>query len=189
MQYEAENYEHILGTPGFSDESLKVHFGLYEGYVKNTNTLLERMEALEAGTPEWSEVRRRFGWEWNGMRLHEYYFPGITKDTQGIDDGSVLYTKITDSFGSYEKWEEDFKKTGAMRGVGWAILTYDEKADRLMNIWTEEHVSGHLAGTKPIVVMDVFEHAFMIDYGTKRGEYIDAFAQAINWEVSEERLK
>lgn len=188
MQYKAQNFDHILGTPGFSDESLKTHFGLYEGYVKNTNTLLELKESLEPGTPEYNEVKRRFGWEWNGMRLHEYYFPGLTKDPQGIDESSELSKKIVGTFGSYEKWEEDFKKTGAIRGVGWAILAYDEKTDALLNIWTEEHASGHLAGTKPLVVMDVFEHAFMIDYGTARGEYIDAFMKAIDWEETQGRL-
>ncbi|HET8575081.1 MAG TPA: Fe-Mn family superoxide dismutase, partial [Candidatus Paceibacterota bacterium] len=124
----------------------------------------------------------------NGMRLHEYYFGGMTKDGQGIDQSSKLHGKIAEEFGSYENWEKDFRGTGAMRGIGWAVLAHDKEADRLFNVWVNEHDMGHLAGATPVLIMDVFEHAFMVDYGTKRAEYIDAFMKAIDWEVSESRF-
>jgi Fe-Mn family superoxide dismutase len=75
-----------------------------------------------------------------------------------------------------------------MRGIGWAILYYDPKGDRFFNCWVNEHDMGHLAGCKPLLVMDVFEHAFIIDYGTKRAEYIAAFMKAVDWKKVEERM-
>lgn len=189
MEYKAQNFERLLGTAGFSDENLKNHFGLYEGYVKNTNKLIELRQTLDVASPEYAEVTRRFGWEWDGMRLHEYYFDGMKKDAEKIDTSTDLFKKINAEFGSFEEWEKDFRGTGAMRGIGWAILYYDKQADRMRNVWINEHDTGHLAGAQPVVIMDVFEHAFMIDYKMDRKSYIDAFMNAIDWSKSEERLK
>jgi Fe-Mn family superoxide dismutase len=86
-----------------------------------------------------------------------------------------------EDFGSLENWERDFRATGALRGIGWVILYYDSAAGRLFNVWVNEHDVGHLSGAFPILVMDVFEHAFMIDYGLKRADYIEAFFKAIDW--------
>jgi len=188
MTYETKNYEHLLGIKGFGDELLKNHFKLYLGYVANTNKLAELSQKLEVGTPEYSELHRRFGWEWNGMRLHELYFENMKKDATPIDMQSGVYKKITERFGSYEKWEVDFKAIGAMRGIGWAMLAYDKKSGRLFNVWINEHDGGHLAGAEPILVMDVFEHAFVLDYGLNRAQYIDAFMNAADWDEAERRL-
>lgn len=184
--YTAQNFDRLLGTTGFSDALLKNHFKLYEGYVKNVNVLLEKLPTSAAGTPEYAELKRRFGWEWNGMRLHELYFANMTKDAGSV--GSKLKKKIEADFGSFEKWAEDFKATGAMRGIGWAILSQDCADGKLFNVWVNEHDVGHLAGTEPILVMDVFEHAFMLDYGIARADYIKAFWNAIDWKAAEKRL-
>ncbi|MEM3437892.1 MAG: superoxide dismutase [Nitrososphaerales archaeon] len=187
MKYEAKNFDYLLGTKGFSDQLLKNHFTLYQGYVNNMNKLAEVLSALlkegKTGTPEYAELKRRFGWEFNGMRLHEYYFGNMIKDGKELDKNSKLFEKITKDFGTYENWEKDFKGTGMIRGIGWVALYYDKIADRLFNVWINEHDVGHLSGTIPILIMDVFEHAFMIDYGLKRADYIEAFFKAINWEV------
>lgn len=190
MPYEAKNYDQLVGLEGFSDTLLKNHFTLYQGYVTNTNKLSDILKAkLEAGdtaTPEFAELKRRFGWEFNGMRLHEYYFGNMSKDATVLDMDSELAKKIVEDFGSFEKWESDFRATGAMRGIGWVILSYDKTAKRLFNVWINEHDVGHLAGAEPLLVMDVFEHAFMLDYGIKRADYIGAFWKAIDWgEVSQ----
>lgn len=190
MPYEAKNYDHLVGLEGFSDTLLKNHFTLYQGYVTNTNKLSDilkaKLEAGETATPEFAELKRRFGWEFNGMRLHEYYFGNMSKDATVLDMDSELAKKIVEDFGSFEKWESDFRATGAMRGIGWVILSYDKTAKRLFNVWINEHDVGHLAGAEPLLVMDVFEHAFMIDYGIKRADYIGAFWKAIDWgEVSQ----
>jgi Fe-Mn family superoxide dismutase len=147
------------------------------------------MSTLEAGTPEYAEVKRRFGWEFNGMRLHELYFGNMSKGAQGLDTASALGKKIEDDFGSVDAWVKDFKATGAMRGIGWVILAYDAEGDRLFNTWINEHDLGHLATATPILIMDVFEHAFMLDYGLKRADYIDAFWNAIDWKTVEARFK
>lgn len=190
--YQPKDYSHLLGLAGFSDTLLNNHFTLYQGYVKNTNTLIEKLADLvkndQAAIPEFAELKRRFGWEFNGMRLHEYYFGNMSKNGVALSADSALKEKIVSQFGSFEAWEKDFKATGALRGIGWVILAYDKEADRLFNVWINEHDVGHLSGAVPLLVMDVFEHAFMIDYGLKRADYISAFWNAIDWSVVEKRL-
>jgi len=188
MNYETKNYDRLIGLNGFSEQLLKNHIALHQGYVANVNKLVEKFETLETGVPEYSELKRRFGWEWNGMRLHELYFENLTKENKLLTEENLLYKKIIEDFGSYEKWEKDFRATGAMRGIGWVILTADKINSRLFNVWINEHDVGHLAGTTPLLVMDVFEHAFMIDYGLKRVDYIESFMKNIDWSVVEKRL-
>jgi Fe-Mn family superoxide dismutase len=192
MTYQAVNYEKLLGTEGFSNQLLTNHFTLYNGYVANTNKLIDELAELEkqgkAGTPQYAEMKRRFGWEFDGMRLHELYFGNMVKGGSAIDKGSKLQAKFTRDFGSFESWEKGFKAAGAMRGIGWAILYYDSVGDKLLNTWISEHDMGHLASAAPILIMDVFEHAFMVDYGLKRADYIEAFLKAIDWNVVQKRL-
>jgi len=192
MPYEPKNFDHLLGTKGFSDQLLKNHFTLYQGYVTNTNKLSDALSALlkegKTGTPEYAEIKRRFGWEFNGMRLHEYYFGNKTKSNAELDRNSKFAKKVTEDFGSYENWEKDFKATGTMRGIGWTILYYDLIAGRFFNVWVNEHDVSHLSGAVPVLIMDVFEHAFMIDYGLKRADYIEAFFKAIDWAVVAKRF-
>lgn len=178
MIYQPQNFDRLLGTPGFSDQLLQNHFTLYQGYVKNTNALLELLDSKEPGTLEYAELSRRLGWEWNGMRLHELYFGNMVKN------GS----EGTPEFGPHADWVKDFKATGAMRGVGWVVLYWDAGAKRLFSAWINEHDVGHFAGCTPLLVMDVFEHAFMLDYGLKRADYIESFFAAIDWQVVEQRF-
>lgn len=191
MTYEAKDFSSILGMKGFSDKLLKDHFGLYQGYVKNTNKLLEKLEKLaksnDHDTVEYAELSRRLGWEFDGMRLHELYF-GNLGGNGGLPKGDVK-DRLANGFGSDEAWLADFKATGSLRGVGWAILYYDKLGDRLLNLWIGEHDAGHAAGCEPLLVMDVWEHAFMTDYGTNRGQYIDAFVENIDWKTVEKRLQ
>lgn len=183
--YQSQNFDHLLGLQGFSDQLLKNHFTLYQGYVANINKLIEKLKSFVADnkidTPCFAELTRRLGWEFNGMRLHEYYFANLVKDGTKLDANSALAQKINAQFGSLANWEKEFRAVGAIRGIGWVILYYDAVADKLLNIWVNEHDSGHLAGAKPLLVMDVFEHAFMLDYGLKRVDYIEAFFKAIDW--------
>ena len=191
MTYNAKDYNRLIGMEGFSETLLKNHFTLYQGYVTNTNKLLETLgQMLKEGkvaTPEYAELKRRLGWEFNGMRLHEYYFENLG-GKGGISKTGKLYQKLVESFGSYEAWEKDFKATGAMRGIGWAVLYQDVFSGKFINFWINEHDGGHPSGGMPILIMDVFEHAFMIDYGLKRADYIEAFFKNINWAETEKRL-
>lgn len=189
--YTSQNFENLLGTVGFSDAMLKNHFTLYEGYVKNTNVLDEKLLALRNGggfgTPEFNELKRRYGWEYNGMRLHELYFGNMKKGGTEVEVESALARTIEQQFGSIDAWMSDFKATGAVRGIGWTIFVR-EHSGALKNIWVNEHDAGLLADAKPLLVMDVFEHSFMLDYGLKRADYITAFMSAIDWRAVEERF-
>lgn len=187
MSYATKKFDHLLGLTGLSDALLTNHFTLYEGYVKNTNALLELLKSKEPGTPEYSELTRRFGWEWNGMRLHELYFENISKTPTSLSSGG-LKEKIESTYGSLENWQKNFLAIGAMRGIGWVVLTKDTETGELFNIWVNEHDGGHLAGTTPLLVMDVFEHAFMLDYGTKRADYLSVFINAVDWKTVESRF-
>jgi Fe-Mn family superoxide dismutase len=176
---------------GFSESLLKNHFTLYQGYVTNTNKLLDILEQMlkegKAANPEFAELKRRLGWEFNGMRLHEFYFGNLGGNAP-LDADGRLGKKLAESFGSVDAWEKDFRATGAMRGIGWTVLYRDSADGRLINFWINEHDQGHPAGCMPILVMDVFEHAFMLDYGLKRADYIEAFFKNIDWKAVEGRL-
>lgn len=190
--YEPKNYDRLLGTPGFSEQLLKNHFTLYQGYVKNVNALIEERAALlkelKAATPQYAELTRRFGWEWNGMRLHELYFGNMARSGVALSADSSLEKKLAGAFGSLQEWEKDFRAAGAMRGIGWVVLYHDAIADTLFNVWVNEHDMGHLAGAVPLLVLDVFEHAYTLDYGIKKADYLDAFFKAIDWSIVSDRL-
>jgi Fe-Mn family superoxide dismutase len=192
MAYEAKDYSQLIGMEGFSENLLKTHFTLYQGYVTNTNKVLDTLRQLaqdgKGATPEYAEQKRRLGWEFDGMRLHEYYFENLGGKGAMAKDGK-LAKKLVEDFGSYDEWVKDFKATGAMRGIGWVVLYQDIKSGKLINFWINEHDCGHPAGCTPILVMDVFEHAYMPDYNTKRADYIEAFFRNIKWEVVESRLQ
>jgi Fe-Mn family superoxide dismutase len=191
MAYTAKDYNKLLGMDGFSDTLLKNHFTLYQGYVNNTNKLIEILSQMlkegKTGSPEFAELRRRFGWEFNGMRLHEYYFENLG-GKGGLEKTGKLSKRISEDFGNYEAWEKEFKAVATMRGIGWTILYQDSLTGKLLNFWINEHDVGHPAGGSPLLILDVFEHAFMTDYGLKRADYIEAFFRNINWKAVEGRL-
>jgi Fe-Mn family superoxide dismutase len=192
MAYQAQDYSRILGMDGISDTTLQNHFKLYQGYVNNTNTLLEKLDGyLNEGkerTPEYAELQRRLGFEFCGMRLHEYYFENL-KGNGHPDTQSMIYGQIEQDFGDFERWKKDFTAVGAMRGVGWAILFYDTRHNRLIDQWITLHQDGILPGVQPLLVMDVWEHAFMPDYQLNRAGYLEAFFRNINWNEMEKRFQ
>ncbi|MBI5050507.1 MAG: superoxide dismutase [Nitrospirae bacterium] len=192
MSYSAKDYSRLIGMSGFSETLLKNHFTLYQGYVTNTNKVIDTLSQMlregKTGTAEFAELKRRLGWEFNGMRLHEYYFENMVGKGEINREGRLI-KKLTGDFGSYEAWEKDFRATGTMRGIGWVVLYQDTASNKLINFWINEHDVSHPAGCNPILVMDVFEHAFMIDYGLKRADYIEAFFKNIDWKETEARLK
>ena len=187
-----KDYSGLVGMKGFSETLLKNHFKLYEGYVKNTNTVMTKLNDLLAEgknqTPEYSELKRRLGWELDGMLLHEYYFENLGGN-QPLDPGSPLYKKMAGDFGSYDAWEKDFVLTGLMRGIGWVILYWDRRTGKLINAWINEHDVGHIIAAKPLLVMDAFEHAYIPDYQLDKAAYIESFLHNINWRTVAERFK
>ncbi|QQS61740.1 MAG: superoxide dismutase [Candidatus Moraniibacteriota bacterium] len=189
--YHPKKFEHLLGISGMSEDLLRNHFTLYEGYVANVNKLQDSLIELRRNekfiVPEYAEMNRRFGWEWNGMRLHELYFGNLTKEKSFLLEGK-LKEAFKKEWGSLEVWEKDFRSMAVMRGIGWIVLYYDPQEDQFFNVWINEHDGGHLSGSIPLLVMDVFEHAYMIDYGLKRVDYIEIFMKAIDWRVVESRF-
>lgn len=190
-EYTPNDYSYLLGMKGFSDALLKMHFQLYQGYVKNTNLLTSQLRELEAQNQTLSvgygALKHRFGWEWDGMRLHELYFENLGGSLP-LNRDSSLFHNIVESFGSYESWRLQFVSTGLMRGIGWVILYRDPRTGRLVNTWINEHDVGHLAGGIPLLVMDVFEHAYITEYGLDKKGYIEAFMMNIDWVKVSERL-
>ena len=195
--YTAKEFN-LSGLKGISDETLEMHFKLYQGYVKETNRLMEKIAGfLEDGQvdqeemPAYSELTRRLGFESNGMVLHEYYFGNLKKDGGGDPARNSTFFKAAEtSFGSYEIWKVDFVGVGKMRGVGWAICYQDPTTGTLSNHWITLHEVGNVAGFVPVLVMDVWEHAFLLDYKpAERPKYIEAFFQNINWEAVSSRLR
>ncbi len=195
--YKPQQFE-LSGLNGISDQTLEMHFKLYEGYVKETNNLTEKIaKFLEDGKvdqeemPAYSELTRRLGFEYNGMVLHEYYFGNMKK--QGSVDPektSAFYKTAEETFGSYDIWKADFVGIGKMRGVGWAICYQDPSNGNLSNHWITLHQIGNVAGFNPILVMDVWEHAYLLDYKpAERPKYIEAFFSNIDWNAAEQRLK
>lgn len=188
MSYVAKNYDNLLEVTGLSQQLLTNHFTLYQGYVTNVNKIAELAESLEPGSPMSSEMRRRFGWEWNGMRLHELYFENLSKTPAKLEDQPKLSKKIVEGYGSIEKFTDDLKNLFSMRGIGWGVVYFDQSTNMIFSNWVNEHDAGHLAGCTPLLVVDVFEHAYILDYGIKRPDYIEAIMKMIDWSIVEKRL-
>lgn len=185
---QAKDFSHLLGMPGFNDSLLNLHFKLYQGYVKNANLLLTLLKNFSlSDQTQFGALKRRLGWEYDGVILHELYFENLGGKTI-LSNGDPLAQALVKDFGSIDNWKKDFIATGMMRGIGWAVLYLDPLAKRLINMWINEHDLGHLAGGTPILVMDVFEHAYMPQYGLDRDKYIDAFFQNIDWGAVSKRF-
>jgi len=194
--YEARHFN-LSGLNGISDKTLEVHFKLYEGYVKNTNLLIEELADLSQGdriqkeAVVFAELNRRLGFEFSGMVLHEYYFGNLKRGGGGDPDRNSPFLKaIDDCFGDYESWKKQFFAIGNMRGVGWATCVQDPITGWLSNHWIELHQDGNVAGFNPVLVMDVWEHAFLLDYmPVDRPKYIEAFFANIDWSAVDRRVK
>ena len=196
--YKARQFD-LSGLTGISDKTLEMHFKLYEGYVKETNNLTTRITEFikdanvdQEEMPAYSELTRRLGFEYNGMVLHEYYFENMKKGGGTGDPAktSKFAKAAEETFGSYEIWKADFVGIGKMRGVGWAICYENPANGRLSNHWITLHETGNVAGFSPILVMDVWEHAFLLDYKpAERPKYIEAFFSNIDWNAVAKRLQ
>ena len=187
----------LSGLTGISDKTLEMHFKLYEGYVKSCNTLNEKIsDILKDGKvdqeemPGYSELTRRLGFEYNGMVLHELYFGNLKRGGLGGPSRDMDFHKQAEmSFDSYDIWKEDFVSVGKMRGIGWAVCYQNPANGLLSNHWISLHEMGNISGFVPVLVMDVWEHAYLLDYApADRPKYIEAFFSNIDWSVCNSRL-
>lgn len=180
----------LENVTGLSPKQLEVHLKLYAGYVKNTNALIAKIAEYkkdsETNTLALAELTRRFGFEFNGMRLHELYFEAL--GGKGEITNGPLTSAIEARWGSIDAWKAEFQAMGVMRGIGWVLLVHDQKANTLHNVWVSDHDMGHLGGLPMLIAMDVWEHAFMVDYvPAQRGEYVQTFLNNLNWDIIEKR--
>ena len=196
LTYEVKNSLKPGPLEGLSSGMIDQHWMLYKGYVTNTNlinkTLWDGMDSeKDINEPKLAELERRLGFEMNGMVLHEYYFEALKKGADQPVSSSELHQKLSADFGSFARWRKQFTGIGKMRGVGWVLTSLDPGTNRLINTWVSDHEIGHIAGYKPVIVMDVWEHAYVGDYGSTadgRAKYIEAYFQNLNWDVIAERL-
>jgi len=193
--YTPKDYSHLKGLKGITDDQIAEHMKLYQGYCKRTGALMEKVAKMlsEGGTADssYQELKRRAGWEFNGMRLHEYYFDNLTPGGKGkLDAGNAFGKPAAEQFGGVEMWKNDFLGVGKMPGIGWAICYLDEIKGQLINMWINEHDVGHPAGARPILVMDLFEHAWSAYLKpTNRAAYLEDFFANIDWDIVAGRLK
>lgn len=181
---------------GISTKTIEEHLKLYAGYIKHANLILEKITELSA-TPELAtantytigELRRRFGFEFGGLRNHEYYFHQLEGGSTLSNTESQLHAQIVKQWGSYDTWLTEFKQLAMTRGIGWAFLYLDTATGNLLNTWVGEQHDGHLTGLSPILALDMWEHSYMLDVPpSEKKLYIEAFFANLNWSVVEGRL-
>lgn len=178
---------------GISAKNIEEHLKLYAGYVKNANLVLEETNNLEKDMEKnayiLGELRRRFSFEYNGMRNHEVYFSTLEGSAKSFDNQSKLIESINNRWGSFDTWLASFKSMALTRGVGWAMLYYDNKDKQLLNSWVDEQHFGQLNGCQTILALDMWEHAFVADYQSSgKKKYVDDFFENINWSIVEENF-
>jgi Fe-Mn family superoxide dismutase len=191
-KYAAKDYGRLRGLQGITDEQVEVHLQLYAGYVNRTNALQERLTSLAtAGTFDnaYQELKRRNGWEWNGMRLHEYYFDNLKAGAKPLEGSNPFAAAVERQHGSLEAWKTDFMSTAKMPGVGWIIAYLDPPSGQVLNCWVNQHEVSHLAGARPVLVLDVWEHAFSVyRKPTERAKYLEDFYANVDWDVVATRM-
>ena len=178
---------------GISEKNIEEHLKLYKGYVTNSNLIFNKLAELK-NDPEknsiiLAELQRRFGFEFGGMRNHEYYFASLSGGKKEINKDGNLYKKIMEDWGSFENFMEHFKFVATTRGIGWTMLYNDKLTNKLMITWIDEQHIGHLAGCQIILALDMWEHAYYLDYiPSEKKKYIEAFFENLNWETVEKNF-
>ncbi len=175
---------------GISSKNIEEHLKLYAGYVKFSNQIQSEMQELlkdsEKNAYIIGEMNRRFAFEFNGMRNHEYYFASFVGGAKNLADDSKLKAELTNQYGSFENWLARFKATAMTRGIGWAMLYHDKETNKLLTSWVDEQHLGQLNGCQVILALDMWEHAYVYDYPTsEKKKYVEAFFANLNWEVIE----
>lgn len=182
MHHQPKDYDALRELEGFSEELVSTHLGLYEGYVKHANKAHGLLHSGDLDDYTAGEVRRRFVWEFNGMRLHELFFDALTPGGSDLDRDGPFCKAVNASFGGVDSWMKDLRAVAGMRGIGWAAVIRDPATGRLHNQWINEHDAGALAGGEPLFLIDVFEHAFIRDFGTDKDSYLDALFDNVDWD-------
>lgn len=188
MTYKEQKFD-IPKLKGISEKQIEAHLGLYAGYVKHVNLIREKIQELKDDDYVTAELRRRFSFEFDGMRMHEYYFSALEGGTKEVNQDSKLVKALSEKYNSWDGFIKHFKIVGKSRGIGWTVLYWDPVAQTPHTAWTSDHELGTLAGLPILLAMDMWEHAFMVDYlPAEKNKYIDAFLNNVNWNVVEKRF-
>jgi len=202
MEYTQQTFN-IPTLKGISPKTIEEHMKLYAGYVKSANGINSQIAALskdpaevEKNTYMINELQRRFGFEFDGMRNHEYYFKSLEGGPASCPADSTLKKEIESEWGSFDVFLGRFKSIAMTRGIGWAMLYYDNQAKnaagapgKLTLTWVEEQHLGHLTGLAPILCLDMWEHSYMLDYApSEKKKYVEAFFDNLNWTVIEKNF-
>ena len=177
----------LLGMNGLSDTMLNNHFTLYKGYVDNANKLIELLDTTEKGSYQYNELKRRLGWEINGIKLHELYFENMNKDKTEMSES--VKALLIENYKTIEEWDASLRRNGMIRGIGWVALMRDNHTGEIFHSWIGEHNQNNIVEAEILLIMDCWEHAYMTDYGIKKADYISAFINNIDWNIVDERLK
>ena len=181
----------IPSLKGISAKTIEEHLKLYQGYVKNLNLIHEKMDGyakdFEANQYALNELLRRQSFEYNGIRNHEVYFGSLEGGPSALTDASKLKKKINETWGNFDAWLGGMKSMAAsMRGIGWAALVYDKKADTLHTIWIDEQHLGHMNGCEMVLGIDMWEHSYVADYQPSgKKQYVEDFFSNLNWAAVE----
>jgi Fe-Mn family superoxide dismutase len=192
MTYTPKTFN-LPALTGLSEKQIKVHLALYEGYVKHVNLIMSMSNMYgktedEGGKYSLAEFRRRFAFEFNGMRLHEYYFEQFEGEKGGSPE-SALAKAAAEKYGSGEEFIGHIRSIASSRGIGWVIVYADARANTIHTAFVNDHEIGTLAGLPIVLALDLWEHAYMVDYvPADKKNYIDAFFANLNWSVVEERF-
>ncbi len=191
MTYTPKTFN-LPALDGLSEKQIKVHLALYEGYVKHVNLITEKLKAVRDGTLELdpyiiAELRRRFAFEFDGMRLHEYYFEQFEIGAAAINQNSSLASAVAEKYGE-AGLVGHIKEVAGTRGIGWVVVYGDPVVQTIHTVFVGDHEIGQLAGLPIILALDLWEHAYMVDYvPADKKNYIDAFFVNLNWSVVEKR--
>ena len=178
----------LLELDGISRETVEAHYRLYEGYVNKRNEILARLGSVDLASAnqvysEFRALKIELSFAIGGIKNHEIYFEYLGGDGGAPEE--LIGRLIERDFGSVEDWARDLKATG-MAGRGWAWTAYDWDEGRLFNYVGDAQNSYPIWNATPLVALDVYEHAYFIDYQTDRGSYIDAFFDNLDWDVVNE---
>ena len=193
MQYTEKKFN-LPALDGISAKSVEEHLGLYAGYVKNFNAmsalLPEYSKDVEKNSHALAELIRRRSFEFDGMRLHELYFAQLESGAAALSPESSLAKQLEAEYHKPEYFLEMFKMIAMMRGPGWAMLYWDPVAKQFMTGFSGEQHQGHFVTLPVLLALDVWEHAFLLDYGAAgKAKYVEAFLKNLNWKVVEERFE
>ena len=188
MIYAGQNYNHLSGMPGFSDEALEGHLKIYEGFLDQFNRTIDVLNGAQKGSPKYDEIKGGFASDFTGVRLHEFYFGNMTGQFRALDPDLDLAVQIIKTYGSLESWANDFWEVSLTRGEGWAVLAWEPEGKNLINLWITGHEVGSLFFCVSLLANDCFDHAYMTDYGDNRSDYTEAFLKVINWSEVQKRF-